>query len=76
MAELVTIAELNSLNEAYLLKSKLEASGIKTFISNENINTILPMGGLGGIKLQVNFKDSFAAMDILYEEDQPQGGES
>jgi len=69
MAELITIAELNTLEEAYMLRSKLESAGIRTFIANENINSIFPMPGMGGIKLQVNFNDSFSAMDILYEED-------
>jgi hypothetical protein len=68
VAELVTLTELNTLTDAYLLKSKLEAAGIRTYITNENINTIFPMPGVAGIKLQVNLNDSFRAMDILYEE--------
>lgn len=69
MAKLVTIAELDNLNQAYILKSRLEAEGIRTFIQNENINTLLPMGGFGGIKVQVNLMDSFHAMDIMYDEE-------
>lgn len=69
MAQLVTIAELDSLNQAYVLKSRLEAEGIRTYIQNENINTLLPMGGFSGIKVQVNLMDSFRAMDIIYDEE-------
>jgi len=66
MAELVTIAEFDNVNQAYVLKTRLEAAGIKVFLLNENLNTILPQV-FGGVKLQVNLHDSFKAMDILYE---------
>lgn len=69
MAKLVTIAELDDLNQAYVLKSRLESEGIRTFIQNENINTLLPMGGFSGIRLQVNLLDSFRTMDIIYDEE-------
>lgn len=68
MAKLVTVAEPNDLNEAYLLRSRLEAAGIRVFIQNENINAMFPMGYFGGIKVQVNLADSFAAMDVIYDD--------
>ncbi|HAD96024.1 MAG TPA: hypothetical protein DCG19_01395 [Cryomorphaceae bacterium] len=67
MAELVTIAEFDNVNDAYVLKSRLEAEGIRTFLQNENINTLLSAFSFTGVKVQVNLHDSFRAMDILYE---------
>ena len=67
MAELVTIAEFDNVNDAYVLKSRLEAEGIRTFLQNENINTLLSAFSFTGVKVQVHLHDSFRAMDILYE---------
>ncbi|HCQ16369.1 MAG TPA: hypothetical protein DIU20_08915 [Cryomorphaceae bacterium] len=67
MAELVTIAEFDNVNDAYVLKSRLEAEGIRTFLQNENINTLLSAFSFTGVKVQVNLHDSARAMDILYE---------
>ena len=68
MAELVTIAEFNNVNEAYVLKSRLESEGIRVYLQNENINSILPVATFTRVLLQVNLHDSFRAMDVLYEE--------
>lgn len=68
MAELVTIAEFDNVNQAYLLKARLEAEGIRVYLLNENINTILPAFAWGGVKVQVNLHDSFRAMDVIYED--------
>ena len=69
MAELVTIAEFDNVNEAYVLKSRLEAEGIPTYLQNENINTVLAAVSFARVKLQVNLNDSFRAMDILYDDE-------
>lgn len=66
MAELVTIAEFDNVNRAQLLKSRLEAEGIRVFLQNENINSLLPTF-FTSVKVQVNLHDSFRAMDVLYE---------
>jgi hypothetical protein len=68
MAELVTIAEFDNVNDAYILKSRLESEGIRTYLQNENINNMLAAFSFAKVKLQVNLTDSFRAMDILYEE--------
>ena len=68
MSELITIAEFQNVNEAYVLKSRLEAEGIRTFITNENMNTILFSVPFANVKVQVSLHDSFRALDILYEE--------
>ncbi len=67
MAELVTIAEFDNVTRAHLLKSRLEAEGIRVYLTNENLNSILPTG-FTVVKLQVDLADSFKAMDVLYEE--------
>lgn len=67
MGELVTIAEYDNVNEAYVLKSRLEAEGISVFLQNENLNNLMGLGGFTRVKLQVNLHDSFRAMDVLYE---------
>lgn len=67
-AEFVTIAEFKNVNDAYVLKSRLEAEGITVFLENENLNSVLGFGGFAQVKLKVLFKDSFKAMDVLYEE--------
>lgn len=69
MAQLVTIAELDNLNQAYVLKSRLESEGIRTFIQNENMHSLFPGTGLDLIRVQVNLLDSFLAMDIIYDEE-------
>jgi thiamine biosynthesis protein ThiC len=68
MGELVTIAEFENVNQAYVLKSRLEAEGIKVFLQNENLNSVMGLGGFASVKVQVALQDSFRAMDVLYEE--------
>lgn len=68
MAELVTVAEFDNVNQAYLLKSRLEAEGIRVFLRNENMNTLLPGPTFTRVEVQVDLKDSFRAMDVIYED--------
>lgn len=67
MAELVTIAEFDNVNQAHVLRSRLAAEGIHSFLLNENLSSLLPTSGFTRVKLQVSLHDSFRAMDILYE---------
>jgi hypothetical protein len=72
MAELVSIAEFDNVNDAYVIKSRLEAEGIPCYLSNENMNSIFGSSiSFAQVELKVNFDDSFKAMDILYEEEGP-----
>tara|TARA_R110002050_G_scaffold291876_1_gene446758 strand:- start:4065 stop:4295 length:231 start_codon:yes stop_codon:yes gene_type:complete len=72
MAELVSIAEFDNVNEAYVIKARLESEGIRCYLSNENLNSIFGASiSFTQVKLQVNLNDSFKAMDILYEEQDP-----
>ena len=68
MEELVTIAEFDNVNQAYLLKSRLEAEGIRVFLQNENMNSILPGTLFTRVMVQVNLRDSFRSMDVLYDD--------
>ena len=68
MAELVTIAEFDNVNQAYLLKSRMEAEGIRVYLQNENINSLLPVATFTMVKVQVDLNDSFRAMDVIYDE--------
>jgi hypothetical protein len=67
MGELITLATINNSIQAPLLKSRLESEGIPCFLTDENINTLLPAGPFGGIKVQVHLSDSLRAFDILYD---------
>ncbi len=73
MEELVTIAEYQTGAVAHLMKARLEAAGIRVYLHNENMNTML---GLGAVQLQVPLSDSFRAMDVLYDEQQNTDSES
>lgn len=68
MAELVTIAEFQNVNDAYILKTRIESEGIRVFLQDENVNNILSAFSFASVKLQVSLNDSFRVMDILYEE--------
>lgn len=68
MGELVKIAEFDSINEAYIIKSRLESEGIPVYLINETLNSLFPTGGFTSVILQVPLEESIRAMDILYEE--------
>ena len=67
MEELITIAVLDNHSEAFLLKARLETNGITCILNDVYMNSLMPMGGFGGIKLKVPFSESFKAFDIYYE---------
>jgi len=69
MEEWITIAQFVQPSSGYVLKSRLEAEGIRCFLKDENVTNILPLGSLsmGGIKLQVPLKDGFKALEIYYD---------
>ena len=68
MEELVTVAEFDNVNQAYLLKSRLEAEGIHVFLKNENMNALIPGAAFTMVQLQVALSDSFQAMDVIYDD--------
>lgn len=67
MAELVTIAEFENVNQAHLLRTRLEAEGIRVYLQNENLNSLLPVS-FTTVKVQVDLHDSFRAMDVIYDD--------
>ena len=73
MEELITIATFETPTQAYLLKAKLESEGITCILNDVYMNSLMPIGGFGGIKLQVYFSDSFRAFDIFYELENDRG---
>lgn len=68
MGELLKIAEFDNVNEAYVIKSRLESEGIPVYLLNETLNSLLPSPFFSRVILQVPLQDSIRAMDILYEE--------
>ena len=65
--ELITIARFNQLNEAYLVKSRLESEGIECFIPDEMLAKThwFYLTGEAGIRLQIKEKDAANALEIL-----------
>ncbi len=67
MGELIKLAEFDNVNQAYVLKSRLESEGIRVYLLNENLNALLP-NAFSAVILQVPLEDSIKAMDIIYED--------
>jgi len=63
----ITIKSFDNPVEANIVKAKLEDSGIPCFLKDENIVAINPLyaNATGGIKLQINEKFRFLALEIL-----------
>lgn len=66
-----------STQEAYLAKNRLEAEGIRSFLSDESVTALgVYTIGIGGIKLLVNQADAERASEILDHEIEAQSPES
>ncbi len=65
MEDFVTIATYFSLAEVEPARLALEAAGIPTLATDENIGEMLVPTVFGGIKLQVAAKDAEQAKDLL-----------
>ncbi len=64
----------DSLTEAYLIKGRLNNSGIECFLTNENFTNLMPMFNnmLGsGIQVFVNEKDLPIAKEIIIDKLKP-----
>jgi len=75
MEDFVTVATYFSLAEAEAVRLALDAEGIETLATDENIGEMLVPNIFGGIKLQVAAKDAARANEVLatFEaESQPQ----
>jgi hypothetical protein len=64
---LVTVRRYRDLSEAIVARSVLEASGIASFLQNENLIRLdWPVSNaIGGIRLQVDASDEAAAIELL-----------
>ncbi|MGO8671895.1 MAG: hypothetical protein ACLQVD_11090 [Capsulimonadaceae bacterium] len=65
MEDFVTVATYFSLAEAEPPRLALEAAGIPTLATDENIGEMLVPTAFGGIKLQVASKDADRAKEVL-----------
>jgi hypothetical protein len=75
MEDFVTVGTYFSLAEAESVRLALEAEGISTLATDENIGELLVPTAFGGIKLQVTQKDVDRAREVLAEfsaESQPE----
>ena len=68
--EIVTFRTFYNLMEAEIIRTKLEANGIPSFISDESLGILYPVynQGGGGIKLKVFAKDVEKCEEVLTEE--------
>ncbi len=66
---MVTLTTCSNLDEAYLLKARLEGSGIEAFLPDEFLsqNDWGCINALGGVRVQVQPEDVNTARDILGE---------
>ena len=60
----IVLAIYNDIVEANVAQEKLRANGIDSFLENENVMGLNP---LGGIELKIFSKDKEAAVNILAE---------
>jgi thiamine monophosphate synthase len=60
---MTTVAECSSVDEALMLRSLLEDSGIRAFVPDEL--TVTFRGQAGGIRLQVEDEDAGTARQII-----------
>ncbi len=67
MPQLITIASFNEPLEAYIVKGRLEAEGIPTYIAHEHHISVAwyLSNALGGVKIQIRKEDKDFAKNIL-----------
>ena len=70
--EPVTIRTCRDLQEAELVRSMLEAGGVKAFIPDENAASLWPSQVLdtNGVRVQVSADDAALATELLDREDE------
>jgi hypothetical protein len=62
-----TIATLSKVEDAHLIRMRLEASGIEAFVQDENVVQWdwLLSNAIGGVRVQVADEDGQAALELL-----------
>jgi hypothetical protein len=68
---LVTLATFNYPAQAHLVKAKLAAAGIKSFVADEMMTTWLYPTTTGGVRLQIDETDVDQAREILSQRAKP-----
>ncbi|GAA4299835.1 DUF2007 domain-containing protein [Compostibacter hankyongensis] len=73
--ELITLASYDNSFTANLYKTKLEAAGITCYLMDEHSTVLTPFlsNAIGGIKLRVFLEDAERALQVLDEDDLPEG---
>ena len=71
---MVTIASFTKVEEAHLLRMRLEDAGIAAYLRDENITQIWGFSpDLGGVKVEVAEEDWDAAQAVSNAEPEPKG---
>lgn len=64
--DIITIAQFDSLQDAYFAKSLLEAHGVRSFLANENATRVMMHPHMsGGIGLQIASRNLATARELL-----------
>lgn len=53
--------------ELFVLKPLLDARGIRYYVTNENFNSILPVAGVGEMRLMVEQERAQECVDLLLD---------
>jgi DNA-directed RNA polymerase subunit M/transcription elongation factor TFIIS len=64
---MITLTTATYLHEADMIRMRLEASGIKAFIPDQNTSSIQPLfsNAIGGIRIQIDENDLARAREVL-----------
>ena len=61
-AETIVLATFTDISAAKIAQAKLEGNGIKSFLNDENV---LGLDPVGGVELKIFEKDKSAAQDVI-----------
>lgn len=66
---LITIALFDNALQAHIVAARLRNEGIETYIFNEYMSSILPLGNaIGGVELKISASDAARAEAVLRNE--------
>jgi len=67
---MITIARFSKVEEAHLLRMRLEAGGIPAFVQDEHVVQVIWIysDAIGGIRVQVAEEDAARARELMEEE--------
>ncbi len=75
---MITVATVNSLQEADAVRVRLEASGIAVFLPDEFLcaSVVAGAGAFGGVRIQVDEADAARARELLVDLEAPAGAKT